>query len=124
MNNKNATKTETIRLRAEEYKVLHGLLQSANSKALGRKIVPSDILSIALALVNENHLKQLQRSSLRNKDLKSFYRTKYIEENGHITIDEFEGFVMSPEFSKFKKSHEKELETILVSAPKSNKKAL
>ena len=87
--------------------------REANNKSYGRKITSDDILSMALSLVTKNEILKLQKESIRNGDRKSKFFAIYNREPGPITADEFDGFLMSPEFSKFRKTHEKEVEAMV-----------
>lgn len=103
--------SESIRIRKAEHEIIDTIIKKANNKSIGKKIVPSDLLSILLRNVSDNQIKQLQLSSVRHTDRKKLYREIYVKKHGITTDDEFEGFVMSSDFSKFKKEHDKEIET-------------
>lgn len=117
MKNQTATKptkkvtSESIRIRKDEYEMIDAIMKKANNKNIGKKIVPSDLLAILLKNVSDNQIKLLQLSSVRHTDRKKLYREIYVEKYGSTTDDEFEGFVMSSDFSKFKKEHDKTIDS-------------
>ncbi len=117
MKNETATKSskkvtsESIRIRKDEYEMIDSIIKKANNKNIGKKIVPSDLFAILLKNVSDNQIKQLQLSSVRHTDRKKLYREVYVEQYGATTDDEFEGFVMSSDFLKFKKEHDKNIES-------------
>jgi hypothetical protein len=116
--------SESIRIRKDEYEMIDAIIKKANNKSIGKKIVPSDLLAILLKNASDNQIKQLQLSSVRHTDRKKLYRKIYVEKYGATTDDEFEGFVMSSDFSKFKKENDKKIESHvlkLVSSSSENK---
>lgn len=103
--------SESIRIRKNEYEAIDSIIKKANNKNIGKKIVPSDLLAILLKNVSESQIRQLQLSSIRHTDRKKFYRDIYVEKHGSTTEDEFEGFIMSSDFPKFKKENDKDIDT-------------
>lgn len=103
--------SESVRIRKDECEMIDAIMKKANNKKIGKKIVPSDLLAILLKNVSDNQIKQLQLSSVRHTDRKKLYREIYVEKHGPTTDDEFEGFVMSSDFSKFKKENDKTIES-------------
>ena len=102
---KSATKLKSIRIRSESKDRALDILNTANKKKLGRKIKVEDLFDIAIGLVTDDHIKELQSKSLTNKNRQEILRQKYIETMGPITEDEFIGFTMSPDFSVFMETH-------------------
>ena len=100
-NLKSNQKPKSIRITSEVQKKVERLLLSANKKKAGRKIKVDQLLSLALELVTDEHIKKLQDQSLSNEDRKEQLRQRYIEMRGPITRDEFTGFMLTKEFSGF-----------------------
>ena len=100
-NFKSNQKAKSIRINLEVQKKTEKLLLSANKKKAGRKIKVDQLLSLALDLVSDEHIKRLQDQSLSNEDRKEQLRQRYIEMRGPITRDEFTGFMLTKEFSGF-----------------------
>lgn len=100
-NLKSNQKLKSIRITSEVQKKAERLLLSANKKKAGRKIKIDQLLSLALELVTDEHIKKLQDQSLSNEDRKEQLRQRYIEIRGPITRDEFTGFMLTKEFSGF-----------------------
>jgi Rps23 Pro-64 3,4-dihydroxylase Tpa1-like proline 4-hydroxylase len=98
---KSVAKSASVRvhLAAKERAAL--LLLNANKKKLGRKIKFEDLFELALGLVTDEHLKQLQERSLTHEDRKEILRQKYISARGQISKDEFTGFMMTADFQDF-----------------------
>jgi len=68
---------------------------------MGRKIRADQVLSLAVELVAEGHIKVLQERSLTNEDRMEALRQKFIETRGAISKDQWLGFAMNTEFSVF-----------------------
>lgn len=100
-NVKKSNSQKSIRIGAESERKLARLLSSANKKKFGRKIKSDQLLSLALDLVTEEHLRMLQDASLTNEDRKEQLRQSYIQEVGPISKDAFTGFMLTDEFQKF-----------------------
>ena len=100
-NLKSNQKPKSIRINPEVQKKAERLLLSANKKKAGRKIKVDHLLSLALDLVSDEHIKKLQDQSLSNEDRKEQLRQRYIEFRGPISRDEFTGFMLTKEFSGF-----------------------
>lgn len=100
-NAKVVTKNKSVRISLENQKKAEKILALANKKKLGRKIKIDHVLSIALELVSDEHIKKMQNQSLTNEDRKEQLRQLYIETRGPISRDEFTGFMLTKEFSEF-----------------------
>ncbi|MBX3034507.1 MAG: hypothetical protein KF865_11335 [Bdellovibrionaceae bacterium] len=102
---KNQNKMKSTRLSPETLRKADQVLQMANKKSAGRKIKLDQVLCVALDLVNEEHLKELQSRSLTNSDRREILRKKYSELHGPVTSEEFIGITMTPLFFDFLKEH-------------------
>lgn len=100
-NSKMIQKMKSIRINSENQKRLEKVILLANKKKIGRKIKVDQVLSLALDLVNEEHIKKMQGQSLSNEDKKELLRQKWSETYGAITKDEFTGVMLTKEFSDF-----------------------
>lgn len=103
---KSVAKSASVRVRQEAKERATLLLVAANKKKQGRKIKFEDLFELALGLVTDEHLKQLQDSSLTHEDRKEILRQKYIAARGPISKDEFTGFMMTAAFHEFLKELE------------------
>lgn len=101
-NEKSNQKWSSVRIGSETKIAVEKVLKSANNKTVGRKIKPDEILCFAINLIEADHIKRLQDSSLTNEDYKELLRQFYIETRGKISKDEFIGFLMSDDFPGFK----------------------
>lgn len=102
---KNQNKMKSTRLSPETLKKADRVLQMANKKTAGRKIKLDQVLCVALDLVNEEHVKELQTRSLTNADRQEILRKKYSEMYGPVTPEEFIGVTMTPAYFDFLKEH-------------------
>lgn len=100
-NSKISTKNKSVRISSENQKKAERILALANKKKLGRKIKLDHMLTIALDLLTEDHIRKMQDQSLSNEDRKEQLRQRYIEIRGPISRDEFTGFMLTKEFSGF-----------------------
>lgn len=94
---------KSIRIAQATEKKLAKALCAANKKKFGRKIKADQVLSLALDLLNDEHIRLLQEQSLTNEDRKEQLRQSYISEIGPISRDAFTGFMLTDEFAEFKK---------------------
>lgn len=104
---KNAVSRSSIRIKSDIKKTAKAFLTKVNSDNKGcRKVKLDDIFELALALVTEDHLKQLRQKSMTNKGRMEILRQKYIGVHGYISEDDFLGFTMTPQFQEFLRQQE------------------
>lgn len=88
-----------IRVRRELKRQIEVGLEKLNKKDFGRRIRTEDYLGLALTLVTEEHVAELQESSLSNTDrLERDYR-EYVTQHGSISKDEYLGKRLSGEIA-------------------------
>jgi hypothetical protein len=104
-NARQSKKSVSLRVGHETKTKTDRKLEVANKKRCGRKIKADELLNLALDLVTEEHIKQLQEASLTNEDRRELLRQQYIETHGTISRDQFLGFMMTVEFQNFLKEH-------------------
>ncbi len=83
----------------EATRLLHQLKERANRKSFGRKITEKEIILKGLRLVTSEHLKELQDSSLTEKDRLHLAHEEYAKRNGKITLDQFIGKLIRGELT-------------------------
>ncbi len=98
---KKQQKCASIRISRETQKKLDCILVLVNKKTIGRKIRPDQLLSLAIELVVEEHVKILQEQSMTNEDRMEVLRRRYSELHGPMSKDAFLGVMLSPEFQTF-----------------------
>ncbi len=98
---KSQSKFASIRISRETQKRLDRVLALTNKKTMGRKIRADQVLSLAVELIAEEHIKMLQGRSLTNEDRMEALRQKFIETRGAISKDQWLGFAMTAELSVF-----------------------
>lgn len=85
------------KLDAESSKLLSQLREKANKKAFGRKVRESEILGMALKLVEQSHISQLQEATYSERDRLDMAHAQYQKAHGKITLDAFIGKLMRGE---------------------------
>lgn len=95
-------KTTMRRLDSATAKALSQLAERANKKDFGRKVRDSDILAMAVTLVEDEHLKELQEQSFTEKDHLSMAHQEYQKRHGKISLDQFIGKLLKGEISPSK----------------------
>lgn len=87
------------KLDLESAKALASLKERANKKAHGRKIKDSEIIAKALSLVEQQHLQELQETTLSEKDRLHMAHEDFVKSNGKISLDQFIGRLLKGEIS-------------------------
>ena len=72
-------------------KLLSQLKEKANKKDFGRKVLEKEILSLAVRLITDDHLKELQALTYSERDRLAMAHDEYQKTNGKITLDQFIG---------------------------------
>ena len=80
-------------------KLLAQLKDRANRKEFGRKVLEKEILSLAVRLVTDEHLKELQTQTYSERDRLGIAHDQYQRTNGKITLDQFIGKLLNGEIS-------------------------
>lgn len=81
----------------ETAKLFSHLKEKVNKKSYGRKIRDCEILSLAIRQINDDHIKQLQNSTMTEKDLLKIAHDDYQKLNGKISLDQFIGKLIRKE---------------------------
>lgn len=80
-------------------RALQALNDRANKKNYGRKVKDTDIIALALSLVEPQHILQLQEATLSEEDRLNMAHENYQKNNGKITRDQFIGKLMRGEIN-------------------------
>lgn len=80
-----------IRVRKETRKRVLAELAKANKKDFGKRVHADEYLTLALSLVTQLHIKQLQEGSLSNTDRFEMAYREYVSKNGPISKDAYLG---------------------------------
>lgn len=83
-----------VRIKPKAQKKLSSLLTKANKKDFGKRIKATDLIELALEMIEDSHIKKLQQGSLSNSDLLEMNFREYIKKNGKISKDEYLGILM------------------------------
>lgn len=78
-------------------KVLAQLKDRANKKDFGRKVLEKEILSMAIRLVTDDHLKELQAQTYSERDRLAMAHEEYQKATGKISLDQFIGKLLKGE---------------------------
>lgn len=83
------------KLDTDSAKLLSSLREKANRKPFGRKVKESEVIAIALTLVESIHIEQLQERTLSQTDRLKIAHEEFQKKNGKITLDVFLGRLLS-----------------------------
>ncbi len=97
-------KKKAIRINMDTFTIADKFVDLANEKKIGGKIKIDQVLDLAVRLLNESHVSQLQSSSLKNSDRQELMRQKYIKLYGQISKEDYIGFTMTDAYSEFLKN--------------------
>jgi hypothetical protein len=89
--------TAPIRVLKETRKRVLMEVAKANRKDLGRLVVVDDLITMALSLVQPEHIQQIQDSTLSNGDRLELRYREHVKKSGAISKDEFVGLMMRGE---------------------------
>ena len=92
-----ADKILTVRVSPKTRDLLTEILKKVNGKDHGRCIKADAVLALALSLVTQKEIRELQESSLTNADRLELQYQRYIQENSFISKDEWIGRLMKGE---------------------------
>ena len=81
----------TIRLTQNTKKKLTQLLNKSNKKNFGKRVKADQLILLALELITDDHVKNLQENSLSNADKLEMKFKEYVRKNGSISKDDFLG---------------------------------
>jgi len=90
-------KTVLKKLDPEAAKLLQSLKDKANKKTFGRKVRDSEIISLGLSLVSNEHVQSLQNQTLSEKDRLHMAHEDFQKTNGKISLDHFIGKLLRNE---------------------------
>ncbi len=91
-------KTSVLKkLDPETGKLLKQLKDKINKKSFGRSIRDTEIISLSLGLIGNEHIQKLQESTLSEKDRLHLAHEDYVKVNGKITLDQFIGRLLKGE---------------------------
>lgn len=85
------------KLSPEGLKLMLSVRAKANKKNFGRKIRDSEILTLALGLIQPEHIKHLQEQSLSQSDRLAMAHEDFQRSFGKISKDEFLGKLLRGE---------------------------
>lgn len=83
----------------ETAKALTQLKERANKKPFGRKVRESEILRIAVKLIEPEHLRELQESTYSEQDRLRLAHEDYQKLHGKISLNEFIGHLLKSQSS-------------------------
>ena len=91
------TPTVALRVKRATKKKLATELARINKKEFGRRVRADELIQFALALVDNNHVAELQERSLSNADRLEQRYQEYVKANGTIAKDVFLGKLLAGE---------------------------
>ena len=88
--------TVSLRVKRDTKRRVLAELAKVNTKDFGKAVRTDALISLALSLLNDQHIKVLRDGSMTNADhLESRYRD-YLKRYGATTKDEYLGMLLSP----------------------------
>lgn len=96
----NKPKSLLKKIDAQTAKTLLQIKEKANRKDFGRKVQEKEILGLAIRLVTEEHIKELQAQTYSERDRLSMAHEEYQKHHGKITLDQFIGKLLKGEVMK------------------------
>jgi hypothetical protein len=75
-------------------------VERLNQKKLGRKVIPDDIVSVAITLLKSDQYEKIQDATLSHFDRLAKSHQVYIEEHGEISKDDYLGKILSGEIKQ------------------------
>ena len=101
-------KTISIRIARSTERTIRTIVSQVNKKKIGRKVVPDDVISKALSLIQEEHLEDVKRSTYSVDDLLSLRHREYCEQHGHISKESFLEILFRVDLSDSKSTSDSE----------------
>ena len=89
--------TVPVRVKRETKKRLLAELAKVNKKTFGKPVHLDDLVVVALGLITEQHITQLQDASLSNADRLEMVYREHVKAHGATTKDAFLGKLLSGE---------------------------
>lgn len=89
----------TLRIKKDTRKRAVSDLKKVNEKKFGRKLRMDEYVAFALALVSDDHRRELQNSTLTHQDRLNCDYDAYVAEHGMISKDEYLGKRLSGEIT-------------------------
>ena len=81
--------TDSLRVKRETKKKILAELVTLNKKEFGKPITPDQFVSLAISLLQSEHLEKLREQSLTAKDRFDQKFKEHCSQNGKISKDEF-----------------------------------
>ncbi len=73
---------------------LSSLLSEVNKKDFGKRVKANELIELALGLIKDDHIKELQNKSLSNSDLLDMKFDEHVKKFGPISKDEYIGILL------------------------------
>lgn len=90
----------SVRVKTETRDRVLAVVDRLNKKELGRKVIPNDVIGIALTLLKPEHYEEIQDSTLSNFDRFDREYQAYVGQHGPITKDEYFGKILNGKINR------------------------
>lgn len=90
--------TVGLRVKRETKKRIQTELAKINKKDFGKKVRCDEVIGIALSLLTDRHIKELQDGSMTNADRLELRYREHVRKHGPTTKDAFLGALLASEF--------------------------
>jgi DNA-directed RNA polymerase subunit L len=98
---KSNDKKASIRINGEDARLLKALRTRIKSKPGVGAVSGSEIVSVALRLMGDAQVRELQERAVTTKHKKEELRQKYVATRGPISTKGFEAFMTTPAYAEF-----------------------
>ena len=99
--NKKHSKGASVRITGDDAKLLKALRARIKSKTGVGNVRAGEIVSVALRLLGEDQVRELQERAVTAKHKKEQLRQKYVALRGPISPKEFDEFMTTAEYAEF-----------------------
>lgn len=99
--NKKPSKGASVRITNEDAKLLKSLRARIRSKPGVGNVRVGEIVAVALRLVGDAQVREMQEQAMTTQHRKEQLRQKYVATRGPISEKDFEEFMMTPEYAEF-----------------------
>jgi hypothetical protein len=80
-------------------KLMNQIREKSNKKPYGRKVTDTEIISAALKLLTQDHIKELQQNTYSEKDRLAMAHEDFQRTNAKISLDQFIGKLLKGEIT-------------------------
>jgi hypothetical protein len=99
--NKSSEKRTSIRIEGDDARLLKAIRARVLNRPGVGNVRAGEIVSMALRLVGDAQVRELQERAMTAKHKKEQLRQKYVSVRGPISAKDFDDFMMTPAYAEF-----------------------